>query len=63
MYFVSYAAMAFIEIHNFANLEVTEKWHWRIQARVSRKWNQINRFTGEIFGLNLLLVDEFVCML
>uniref|UniRef100_A0A161ZZV1 Replication factor A C-terminal domain-containing protein n=1 Tax=Daucus carota subsp. sativus TaxID=79200 RepID=A0A161ZZV1_DAUCS len=52
---------AFIEIHNFANLEITDKkCDWKIQAMVSRRWNQVNRNTGEVFGINLLLVDEFV---
>lgn len=52
--------MAFIEINNFVNLHISQQCDWKIQARVSRKWNQINRHTGETFAMNLLLVDEFV---
>ena len=52
--------MAFTEINNFANMEANDKFDWIVQARVFRKWDQVNRVNGIVFGLNLLLIDEFV---
>lgn len=49
-----------MEYEHLTNLEVTPTNNWTIKIRVARKWNEMNSDNGEVTGIHMVFIDEYV---
>lgn len=49
-----------MEDDSLCDLQVLDKHDWKIKIRLARKWQSINNTTGQVLGMHLIFIDQYV---
>lgn len=51
-----------MEFEPLCDLEISPRTDWKIKIRLARKWKEIYASNGELKGIHLVFVDEYVSL-